>query len=143
MNELKRLYQDTIRRHAAQPVGLGEDIGETHRHELFNAQCGDRIDIKLRLAGETIEAAAFDGEGCAICMASASLLCTHLPGHERAAARRLHEDLLALLAGDEAADTSGPLAPLSGVRPFPTRVRCAMLPWVAAQRALERDSGPA
>ena len=143
MNDLKRLYQDTIRRHAAEPVGFGKDIAETHRHELFNAQCGDRVDIKLRLAGETIEAAAFDGEGCAICMASSSLLCTHLPGLERAAARRLHEDLLALLAGDDAADTAGPLAPLSGVSSYPSRVRCATLPWLAAQRALERDSGPA
>ena len=73
MNDLGRLYQDTIRRHAAQPVGRGEEIGATHRHELFNAQCGDRVEVKLRMAGDTIEAAAFDGEGCAICMASASL----------------------------------------------------------------------
>jgi nitrogen fixation NifU-like protein len=139
MNDLGRLYQDTIRRHAEQPVGRGEEIGATHRHELFNAQCGDRVEVKLRMAGDTIEAAAFDGEGCAICMASASLLCTHLPGRTRSGAARLHGDLLALLSGDGATEAAGPLAPLGGVRPYPSRVLCATLPWQAAQRALGPD----
>ncbi|MEJ2402317.1 MAG: SUF system NifU family Fe-S cluster assembly protein [Xanthomonadales bacterium] len=142
MSGLTELYRDAIRRHAANPIGRGAAIDETHRHELYNAQCGDRIDMKLRLSGETIEAAAFDGEGCAICMASASLLCTQLPGHTRTTARRLHEELLALLAGDSETDATGPLAPLSGVRPYPARVRCATLPWEAAQRALARNPDP-
>lgn len=142
MNDLDALYQDTIRRHAAQPVGFGEHIRETHRHELFNAQCGDRVEIRLRLAGDRVEAAAFDGEGCAICMASASLLCAHLPGRTRAQARKLHDDLLALLSGDGASDAAGPLASLAGVRPYPSRVRCATLPWRAAQFALGRHSAP-
>jgi nitrogen fixation NifU-like protein len=143
VNDLAALYRDTVRRHAAQPVGLGANIHPTHRHELFNAQCGDRVEVKLRLAGETIEAAAFDGEGCAICMASASLLCTHLPGRTRDAARRLHADLVALLAGEPVTDAAEALAPLSGVRPYPSRVRCATLPWQAAERALAPDSDPA
>ena len=142
MNDLDRLYRETILRHAAQPVGHGAAIDATHRHELFNAQCGDRVEMKFRLAGETIEAAAFDGEGCAICMASASLLCTHLPGGTRETARRLHASLLAVLHGDAAADPTGPLAALSGVRPYPSRVRCATLPWQAAERALAPDRDP-
>ena len=143
MSELQALYQDTIRRHAAQPVGLDADIRATHQHELFNAQCGDRVHVKLRLAGDTIEAAAFEGEGCAICMASASLLCTHLPGQTRADARCLHGELAALLTGDAPARPADPLAPLAGVRPYPSRVHCALLPWRAAERALQQDSDPA
>ena len=139
MNDLDRLYRDTILRHAARPVGHREPIEATHRHELFNPQCGDRVEMKFRLDGETIAAAAFDGEGCAICMASASLLCAQLPGQTRDAARRLHESLRSLLSGDEAADSAGPLAPLAGVRPYPSRARCATLPWQAAERALALD----
>lgn len=143
MSDLAQLYRDAIRRHASQPAGFGAAIRETHRCELYNAQCGDRVEVRLRLAGETIEAAAFDGEGCAICLASASLLCTHLPGRSRETVRQLHQDLLALLAGDSGVDPPGPLAALAGVRPYPSRVRCATLPWQAAERALAEDSGPA
>ena len=157
MNDLGKLYQDTIRRHAAQPVGHGEEIGATHRHELFNAQCGDRVEVKLRVAGVTIEAAAFDGEGCAICMASASLLCTHLPG-ERADAlgeqlRRFTGALDAAGAGsnagsdEETASGSGAgtdheaacppaLRPLLPVAAWPARIACAILPWQTAVEAL-------
>ena len=139
MNDLQALYRETIRRHAKQPVGRDAEIRATHHHELFNAQCGDRVDVRLRLCGETIEAAAFEGEGCAICMASASLLCEHLPGTTRSSAQRLHEALLALLAGKLEAEDAGALAPLAGVRPFPSRVQCATLPWRAAMQALEPD----
>lgn len=140
MTDLQNLYRDAVRRHAERPVGRGRRIEATHRCELFNAQCGDRVEVRLQLGGETIEATAFDGEGCAICMASASLLCEHLPGRTRSEARRLHDDLFELLTGRVEPDQDTPLAPLSGVRPFPSRVQCAALPWQAAVRALDDES---
>lgn len=137
MSGLPDLYRDAVRRHAADPTGRGRAIEATHRHELHNAQCGDRIDLCLRIDGERIEDAAFDGEGCAICLASASLLCAHLPGAAIADLHRLSDTLDALLAGRIGPEDAGPLAPLAGVRPYPSRVRCATLPWQAALRALE------
>lgn len=164
---LARLYREAIRRHAAHPVGYREPIEATHRHEEYNPLCGDRIDVRLRVAGDAVEAAAFDGEACAICMASASLLCSLAPGRTvtglQALGALLHEALTApvgaRLARDDSGDRSaekihdrgqGPLLqedlpqelhPLLGVRPYPSRIRCATLPWTVAVRAL--DAGAA
>jgi nitrogen fixation NifU-like protein len=143
VNELHALYRDAIRRHAAHPVGHGREIDATHRHELHNSQCGDRVELMLRVRAGTIEDAAFEGEGCAICMASASLACEHLPGRSDAEARTLYQALRDMLAGRAEADPASPLAPLSGVRPYPSRVRCATLPWEAAKRALQGEPGAA
>lgn len=137
MSSLPDLYREAVRRHAAEPVGRGRAIETTHRRELHNAQCGDRVDLRLRIRGDRIEDAAFEGEGCAICLASASLLCTHLPGAATADLRRLSDTLEALLAGRIGPEAAGPLAPLAGVRPYPARVRCATLPWQAALKALD------
>ena len=167
--DLARLYREAIRQHSSNPVGYREDIDATHRHEEFNPQCGDRVEIRLRVAGGQIEAAAFDGEACAICMASASLLCSLAPGRTPSEVQSLGDGLRAALnhpAGaafvGAASAANGPdetnkqsrlkplpqkplpqqpllhpsLQPLLGVRPYPSRVRCATLPWTAAKRAL-------
>jgi len=138
---LAQLYRDTIRRHAAEPVGYRVPIDATHRHEEYNPLCGDRIEVGLRVHGGRIEAAAFDGEACAICKASASLLCELAPGRAPLELLQLSRALQQGLglrnetgAGDELAPQ---LQPLLGVRPYPSRVRCATLPWTAALRALE------
>jgi nitrogen fixation NifU-like protein len=152
---LARLYRDAIRRHSSNPVGYRRDIDATHRREEYNPQCGDRIDVLLRVAGERVQAAAFDGEACAICMASASLLCSLAPGRSvselEAMGMGLQEALnepvgaaLAAIGSDngEAKESrlkpllQPHLHPLLGVRPYPSRVRCATLPWAAASRAL-------
>ena len=78
--QLGRLYREAIKRHAADPVGYKQVIDATHQHEEYNALCGDRIEVALRVHDEHVEAAAFDGEACAICLASASLLCSLAPG---------------------------------------------------------------
>ncbi|MCW8872669.1 MAG: iron-sulfur cluster assembly scaffold protein, partial [Xanthomonadales bacterium] len=120
--------------------------------------CGDRIEIQLRVAAGAIEAAAFDGEACAICLASASMLCGLAPGQAVGALLDLGEDLHRALdtSVEEVAGAASAamvlddkqkgsrmnpllreeLRPLLGVRPFPSRVRCATLPWTAATRAL-------
>ena len=136
---LSALYRDSIRRHAAEPTGFRRPIAATHRHEAYNPLCGDRIEIGLRVVDDTIEEAAFDGEACAICMASASLLCGLAPGRTAAGLQALgallHEALAKPL-GDDPPGIPEDLHALLGVRPYPSRIRCATLPWTAALQAL-------
>lgn len=142
---LTELYRETILRHASQPTGYRQPIDATHRHELYNAQCGDRVEVSLRIENERVAAAAFDGQACAICMASASLLCSLLPAGPVSELRRLaaslHEALQARNDGDPAAtrapDLQAELRPLLGVRRYPSRVQCALLPWSAGLKALQ------
>jgi nitrogen fixation NifU-like protein len=147
-SELTALYREAILRHAAQPVGYRQPIEATHRHELYNAQCGDRIELQLRIEGEQVVTAAFDGEACAICMASASILCSLLPSGPVSELRRLAAALReALHARDDrdpealpTTDLRPELRPLLGVRRYPSRVQCALLPWSAAREALNGES---
>ena len=136
MNDIGRLYRDTIKQHAADPVGYRQKIDATHQYEEYNPLCGDRILVQLRIADKQVEAAAFDGEACAICMASASLLCDNTPGHPVSRLEDLHDRLQAALGSSEEIDGIDELKPLLGVRPFPSRIRCATLPWTAARKAL-------
>ena len=80
--ELLKLYRETVLQHTIEPVGFRADIDATHVNEQYNPLCGDRVEIRFRIAGTTIEAAAFDAESCAICMASASLLCQEISGQQ-------------------------------------------------------------
>lgn len=137
VDDLSRLYRETIRRHAASPVGYRRKIHPTHQHEEHNPLCGDRILLQLRLSAELVEAAAFDGEACAICMASASLLCEQVRGQSIDLLRRLHDQLHEALGGEELLQDLEVLKPLLGVRLYPSRIRCATLPWTAAIKALE------
>ncbi len=136
MNGLSSLYREAIRQHAAEPVGFRQPIDATHRHEEFNPLCGDRIEVQLRIINGLVEAAAFDGEACAICMASASLLCEAAPGHPVAHLVALHDRLHAALENGQDLDDADTLKPLLGVTPYPSRIRCATLPWAAAVGAL-------
>jgi nitrogen fixation NifU-like protein len=133
---LSTLYQDAIRRHASDPVGFRDEIVVTHRHEIHNPQCGDRIEVRFRVTGDFIEAAAFEGEACAICMASASMLCETSADATISDVLDLHDRLATSLDGSEELDGVEALKPLLGVRPYPSRKRCATLPWEAARKAL-------
>jgi len=136
VSDLSRLYLETIRRHAADPVGYRREIGATHQHEEYNPLCGDRILVQLRISRDQVEAAAFDGEACAICMASASLLCDNVAGKPVRHFESLHDSLQTALASDEEPEGMNALRPLLGVKPFPSRIPCATLPWAAARKAL-------
>jgi nitrogen fixation NifU-like protein len=135
VEDLARLYLDAIRLHAANPTGFRRPIEATHRHECLNPLCGDRVELMLKVAGATIEQAAFDGEACAICLASASLLCETIEGESVEHFMDRREALVEALKAD-GPDPEEALKPLLGVRPYPSRVRCATLPWTAASRAL-------
>jgi len=136
VNDIAHLYRDVIKQHAANPVGYRLQINTTHQHEEYNPLCGDRILMQLQITEDRVVAAAFDGEACAICMASASLLCEIVPGKPVSHLDELHDLLQAAL--DNEPDTGGieELKPLLGVKRYPSRIRCATLPWLAASRAL-------
>lgn len=137
MSTLKDLYRDTIRQHAANPVGLNRTIRATHRYEGHNPQCGDRVEILMKLSGGMIEDIAFEGEACTICMASASLLCDNIAGHSLAEFNEMKSGLEQGLTNRDGPEDIGPLSALLGVRPYPSRVQCATLPWSTARRAME------
>jgi nitrogen fixation NifU-like protein len=137
-----KLYSEALRRHAAEPVGYRTPIDATHEHEAFNPLCGDRIRLQLRLQDGTIAEAAFEGEACAVCLASASLLCATVPGRTAAEFTDWRQRLEQALHGNADAPGLASLEPLLGVRAFPSRVQCALLPWDAGQTALLNEESP-
>ena len=141
--DLKELYRDVILEHNRHPRNFGRIERPDGHAEGNNPLCGDRLSLSLRLNGERIEDIRFEGKGCAISTASASLMTEAVKGKERAEVLELFNKVHALLTqADAVADASlGKLAALSGVREFPVRVKCASLCWHTLQAALGR--GPA
>jgi len=141
--DLKELYRDVILDHNRHPRNFGRIEQADGRAEGNNPLCGDQLAVTLRLNGERIEDIRFEGRGCAISTASASLMTEAVKGKDRAAVRALFEKVHTLLTQPEsAADGSlGKLAALAGVREFPVRVKCASLCWHTLNAAL--GHGPA
>jgi nitrogen fixation NifU-like protein len=133
---LANLYRDAVIEHAVDPVGYRQVIAVTHRHELYNPLCGDKVEMQFQLVDEKIAAAAFDGEACAICMASASMLCEAAPGKTTGEIHRQHELLVKALKDKQIKPGLDSLQALLAVRRYPARVRCALLPWEAAVKAI-------
>ena len=139
---LAALSQGVILEHAQAPRHQGPLADATHHARVDNPLCGDRVTMRLRLSDGRIEAARFEGHGCAIALASASMLAGLVEGRDATEARALGAELERLL-GDDAAHAAadrarlGDLVALEGTRAFPTRIRCATLPWEALRRALE------
>ena len=136
VDDLSRLYREIILHHSSHPVGFQKVIKETCRDEQFNPLCGDRIVIMLQVEDGMIQDAAFDGEACAICTASASLLCELIPGGLVEEFGKTHTWLEHSLVSNE--ETAGPqaLQVLLCVRKYPSRIECVTLPWTAAAEAL-------
>ena len=136
VDDLSRLYREIILHHSSQPFGFRKAIKETCRNEQFNPLCGDRIVVMLQVEGTIIRDVAFDGESCAICKASASLLCELIPGSLVEQYCKTHHWLQHSLVSDQ--ETTGPqaLQALLGVRKYPSRIKCVTLPWTAAAEAL-------
>ena len=140
-SDLRDLYQTVILDHAKKPRNFGPLEGATCVAEGRNPLCGDHIKVYARVAGDTIEAVGFEGSGCAISTASASLMTQIAKGRSRAEidviATRFHD----LVTGGADADPGdlaalGKLEVLAGVREFPARVKCATLVWHALHSAL-------
>ena len=135
-NGLAEFYRETILRHSVEPVGFQTEIEATHENEQYNPLCGDRVTVRFKVTGDEVEAAAFDGAACAICMASASLLCAETAGKKVAFVQATHDWLKQALSSPESTDGPRSLQALLGVRRYPSRIKCAMLPWIAAVKAL-------
>jgi nitrogen fixation NifU-like protein len=145
--ELADLYRDVILDHNRKPRNFGRLDPADASVQGFNPLCGDRLNLSLQLAGDRITDIRFDGQGCAISTASASLMTEAVKGRSRADALALFDRVHRLLTDDDAppADALGKLAALSGVREYPARVKCASLCWhtlVAALKAGEPNSLP-
>jgi nitrogen fixation NifU-like protein len=141
MNAEDDLYQDVVMEHKRAPRNFGTLPEATHRARGHNPQCGDDIGVELRLDHGRIGDIRFCGHGCAICMASASLMTEAVRGADAASARRLVQDFRAVLTGErppEAVDL-GKLASLAGVRRYPSRIKCALLGWHALAHALQDE----
>jgi nitrogen fixation NifU-like protein len=138
MMELNDLYRDVILDHNRRPRNFGGLEPADACAEGFNPLCGDRLTVRLQMAGDAIADIRFEGQGCAISTASASLMTEAVKGSTRTAALALFERVHSLLTDDAAdADELGKLAALSGVREFPARVKCASLCWHTLAAALQ------
>jgi nitrogen fixation NifU-like protein len=138
--ELKDLYRDVILDHNKKPRNFGRLEEPAVHADGHNPLCGDRLTVSLRLDGDRIEDIRFEGKGCAISTASASLMTEAVKGKDRGAVGALFDKIHALLTEQDAVPSSdlGKLAALSGVREFPARVKCASLCWHTLNAALER-----
>ena len=139
--DLKELYRDVILDHNKRPRNFGRiEAYDTHA-EGHNPLCGDRLTVWLRLKDDRIEDIRFEGKGCAISTASASLMTEAVKGKDKAVVLSLYGRIHSLLTRQDAVpDASlGKLAALSGVREFPARVKCASLCWHTLNAALERS----
>ena len=142
-SELRDLYQDVVIDHSKQPRNFRELEDATATADGFNPLCGDHLTVYVKLAGGVIEDIAFQGDGCAISKASASLMTAALKGKTAEEALTLFGHVHSLLTvGPNSAvkaEDVGKLAVLSGVWEFPMRVKCATLAWHTLRSALERN----
>ena len=140
--DLKELYRDVILDHNRHPRNFGRIEPADGRAEGHNPLCGDRLSVFVRMEGERVADISFEGKGCAISTASASLMTEAVKGKDRTAIRALFDKVHALLTRADAAPDGalGKLAALSGVREFPVRVKCASLCWHTLNAALEHGA---
>ena len=143
-SDLRDLYQEVILDHNRQPRNFGALPGAEHTAEGSNPLCGDRVKVFLKMNRDVLEGITFEGAGCAISTASASLMTEALAGKTTAQARALFEQFHELLTAGDPGDpgTLGKLAVFSGVREFPMRVKCATLAWHTLKAALEASARP-
>ncbi len=137
--DLADLYQDTILRHARQPLHMREIANPDATASGDNPLCGDRCAVSIKYApDQTLADIAFKARGCAISLASADLMAETVRNRSRDATRALADDFMSLV---KTGSTNNPdlqtLRPLSGVSEYPSRIKCATLPWAALLAALD------
>jgi len=142
MPSIEDLYQEIILDHNKRPRNFGPLRGATHQADGHNPLCGDEIKVSLVMAGDRIEQVHFQGQGCAISKASASMMTEAVSGKRVTEARTIADRVIAALKphGEELVlERDGDLAALLGVRKFPARIKCATLGWHALVCALDRQ----
>ena len=144
MSELNELYQEVILDHNRRPHNFRVIESATAKQEGYNPLCGDRLTLYLTVDNGVIKDVAFQGSGCAISKASASLMTDALKGQTVAEARELFDRFHNMITSnpETPADDLGKLSVLAGVREFPTRVKCASLAWHTMKAAVATDGAP-
>jgi nitrogen fixation NifU-like protein len=142
--DLKDLYRDVILDHNKRPRNFGRLEPPAHEARGHNPLCGDQLTVYVTLEGDLVRDVRFDGSGCAISVASASLMTEAVKGKSRAEAEHLYAAIHDLLTRADAPcpPELGKLAALGGVREFPARVKCASLCWHTLHAALEGAAAP-
>ena len=143
MSELSELYQQVILDHNKKPRNFRKLEHANHRAEGFNPLCGDHLTVYLDLEGEAVKEVAFEGSGCAISKAAASMMTQAVKGKSRAETERLFSEFHSMVTGEldeeNEANNLGNLRIFAGVRDFPVRVKCATLPWHTLHAALNNE----
>ncbi len=144
MSDMRELYQEMILDHHRHPHNFGQLDGANRHAEGFNPLCGDRITVYAVVENDVIREIAFEGSGCAICTASASVMTDEIKGKTLAEVEALFGEFHDVVTDENKTidlDALGKLAVFSGVREFPVRVKCAILPWHALRAALKSKDG--
>jgi nitrogen fixation NifU-like protein len=144
MADLRDLYQEVILEHSKAPRNFREVPAAERQAEGFNPLCGDRCTVYINTKGDIIEDVAFQGSGCAISRASASMMTQALKGKTLAEAEKLFEQFHDMVTGESDGPDSdiGKLKVFAGVAEFPARVKCATLAWHTLQAAMHKDHKP-
>ncbi|HEY5928831.1 MAG TPA: SUF system NifU family Fe-S cluster assembly protein [Burkholderiales bacterium] len=140
----KQLYQEVILDHNKKPRNWGRLADASHKAEGLNPLCGDHIWVSLKLDGDRVGGIAFEGESCAICKASSSMMTTNVKGKTIAEAEQMIQEFRDMATGklEPSAQPNhlGRLTVFSGVRELPSRVKCAILPWHTLHAALNSET---
>ena len=144
--DLKQLYQDIILEHGKSPRNLGKCEGYSHEAKGYNPLCGDKVHVYLKLdSGKKVQSLTFEGEGCAISLASASIMTELVKGKSFEEAKEIMDAFIDMIKNtseiesnhlDE--DQKTKLMSLSGVKQFPMRVKCATLSWHTLNSAIKK-----
>ena len=143
-DELRELYQEMILDHGKNPRNKGRVDDATHEADGHNPLCGDMLSLTLTVQGDVVTDARFEGQGCAISTASASMMTDAIKGKSIDEVRELVETCVGVATGITSPDPDrlGKLAVFSGVSEFPVRVKCATLSWRTIEAALTSNDDP-
>jgi nitrogen fixation NifU-like protein len=145
--ELRELYQSVILDHNKRPRNFGEPAGANRSAEGVNPLCGDQLTVYLTIEGDEVAEAGFEGSGCAISVASASLMTEGIKGQKIDTVERLFDGFRDMVTTNPRTEIPvkqlGKLSVFGGVREFPMRVKCATLAWHAMRKALLDAGGTA
>ena len=140
MNDMRQLYQEVILDHNRKPRNFGAIPGANHHAVGHNPLCGDHLTLSMNVTDDKIETIAFEGESCAICKASASMMTSAVKGKSVLDADKLVEEFRGMTTGTLDLETQenhlGKLKVFAGVKDLPSRVKCAILPWHTLHAAL-------
>src|SRR5271169_3999239 len=142
-DDLDELYQQVILDHCKSPRNFHALDGANRKGEGYNPLCGDNYSVSLKMDGDTVREAGFQGSGCCISKASASLMTDAVKGKTKAEVKALFDKVHDMVTtGNVNEDGVGKLAVFAGVHKFPARVKCAILSWHAVMAALKGEAKP-